>query len=448
MHLKLGELYLYKYLKKRLDMSGIQNKVTQKVLDATSQSSALTLAQNAEKWYQNSKNIVKSLIVPSIKHEEWKYSNVERVLSQFEFTNNEFKLTASINSNASDNIILLKNGLVESISLTPEMSKMITVLPLDQALTTHTEMVNGYFGKHTEHRNEFFTHLNNAAQANGLFVFVAANTEITTPIYIIEEGAESPESMMQSHHLFIIEENATVTFINKQNNAKNINKSFINSVTEVFIGDKSTFNLDRLQNDSAKTSMVSNFYATLGESSILDLVNVQIGSEFTRNNYTVFLNGEYGNAQLAGLFVGRNQQHADSFVLMNHNQPNCESTQIFKSIVDDASTSVFSGKIYVDPIAQKTNAYQSNKNVVLNDEANAYSQPQLEIYADDVRCSHGSTTGHLDEDALFYLRSRGISESSARKLLLFSFAESVVERIHSEEFHTEIQQLVFNQFDN
>lgn len=429
-------------------MSGIQNKVTQKVLDAVSNSNALTLAQNAEKWYQNSKNIVQSLIVPSIKHEEWKYSNVERVLSQFEFTKGDFTLAANINQNASENIIVLKSGLVESISLTPEMSKMVTILPLEKAIASHSELVNTYFGKHSEQSNEFFTHLNNAALATGLFVHVAANTTIETPIFIVEDCVESAERMVQAHHLFIVEENATVTFINKQNCSGKAAKSFVNSLTEVFVGDHSTFNLDRLQNDCEETSQVTNFYATLGKHAVLDVVNVLIGSAFTRNNYTVFLNGEFGNAQLAGLFVGKQQQHADSYVLMNHNQPNCESTQIFKSIVDDASTSVFSGKIYVDQIAQKTNAYQSNKNVVLNDEANAYSKPQLEIYADDVKCSHGSTTGQIDEEALFYLRARGISEASARKLLLFSFAENVVERIHLEDFHTEIQQLVFDKFEN
>src|SRR5690606_15028952 len=161
------------------------------------------------------------------------------------------------------------------------------------------------------------------------------------------------------------------------------------------------------------------------KNALLDVVNVLVGSAFTRNNYTVNLDGEFANAKLAGLFIGNEQQHADSWVMINHNQPNCESDQVFKSIVDDSATSVFAGKIYVDQIAQKTNAYQSNKNIVLTDDANAYSKPQLEIYADDVKCSHGSTTGHIDDDALFYLRARGITEASARKLLLFSFAENV-----------------------
>ncbi len=428
-------------------MSDIQNKVTKKVVDAAANANALSLSQNAENWNQYSKSFVQSLIVPSIKHEEWKYSNIERLLSQFEFVAGDFKPMAAVDANANENIVFLKNGFVEKIKLTAAVSQQIIVLPLEKAVISHPDLVNAYFGKHAEKSKDFFTHLNNASMASGLFVYVPKNTVISEPIYIIQDCVEPQERMIQSHHLFIVEENANATLIQKQICSGEGAKSFFNVMTEVFVGENAVFSFDRLQNDCNETHQVTNFFGTLQKNALLDVVNITIGSAFTRNNYTVNLDGEFANAKLAGLYVGNEKQHTDSWVLINHNQPNCESDQVFKSIVKDAATSVFAGKIYVDQIAQKTNAYQSNKNIVLSDEANAYSKPQLEIYADDVKCSHGSTTGHIDDDALFYLRARGISENSARKLLLFSFAENVVERIHNEEFHTEVQQLIYQKFE-
>lgn len=429
-------------------MSDIQNKVTRKVVDAAVNSNLLAVAKEAESWNQYSKSFMQSENVPSIKHEEWKYSNIERVLSQFEFVAGNFQSMPLVETNANENSVYLKNGFVEKVMLTAEVSQQITVLPLEKALISHPDLVNAYYGKHAEKSKDFFTHLNNASIASGLFVHVPKQTKIATPIFIIQDCVEPQERMIQFHHLFIVEDGANATFIQKQMCSGKGAKSFFNVMTEVFVGENAIVSFDRLQNDCNETHQVTNFFATLQKNAIMDMVTVSVGSAFVRNNYTVHLNGEFANAKLAGLFIGNENQHADSWVLINHNQPNCESDQVFKSIVNDSSTSVFAGKIFVDQIAQKTNAYQTNKNIVLTDEANAYSKPQLEIYADDVKCSHGSTTGHIDDDALFYLRARGISESSARKLLLFSFAESVVERIHNEEFHAEIQNIIYQKFGN
>lgn len=429
-------------------MSDIQNKITKKLVEAAGNANLLAVSKDAESWNQHSKSFMQSGNVPSIKHEEWKYSNIERVLSQFEFVTGNFQSMPVVETNASENCVYLKNGFVEKVMLTTEISQQITVLPLEKAIISHAELVNAYYGKHAEKSKDFFTHLNNASIASGLFVHIPKQTNLSTPIFIIQDCLEPQERMVQSHHLFIVEEGANASFIQKQICSGKGAKSFFNVMTEVFVGENATFSFDRLQNDCSETHQVTNFFASLQKNALLDVVNVLVGSAFTRNNYTVNLDGEFANAKLAGLFIGNEQQHADSWVMINHNQPNCESDQVFKSIVDDSATSVFAGKIYVDQIAQKTNAYQSNKNIVLTDDANAYSKPQLEIYADDVKCSHGSTTGHIDDDALFYLRARGITEASARKLLLFSFAENVVERIHDEEFHTEIQGIIYQKFGN
>jgi len=173
-----------------------------------------------------------------------------------------------------------------------------------------------------------------------------------------------------------------------------------------------------------------------------------VGGAFARNNYWVELNGVESRAKLRGLSLINENQHADNWVKVLHNAPFCESDQLFKSIVDDEATSVFSGRIYVAKHAQKTNAYQSNKNIVLTETANSYSKPQLEIYADDVKCSHGSTSGQLNEDELFYLRARGIKEKEARKLLLYAFAANLVEQLNNDQFKDEVTKLIDQKFQN
>jgi Fe-S cluster assembly protein SufD len=222
---------------------------------------------------------------------------------------------------------------------------------------------------------------------------------------------------------------------------------FHNLWSEIILEEGAKFSFNRLQNECKDTYQVTYISAALQKDAQLNLTNIAIGGSFTRNSFWVDLDGTHSNAKLTGLTILNEKQHSDAWVNIRHNQPECESDQLFKSIVNDESTSAFSGKIYVARDAQKTNAYQSNKNIVLTETANAYSRPQLEIYADDVKCSHGSTTGQIDDDALFYLRARGMKESTARKLLLYAFAENIVERLDEANFQEEVHDMIHQKFN-
>lgn len=397
---------------------------------------------------KKSYNLIKDQLAPDIKNEEWKYTPIRKYLSLFEFQPHISEIPTCEPKFSTENKVTIQNGHITAIELTKETAGKIEILPLIEGIGKYPELVEKYFYKTPLRNNDFFTHVNQSFCLNGLFIYVHDNCIIDQPIIIQQDCYNENETFHQTHNLVLIGRDASMHLIKKELCTGDGGKVFHNLLTDAVILDNGKFSFNRLQNECKDTYQITHFYASLLPHAELNVNNVTVGGAFARNNYWVELNGVESNAKLRGLSLLNAQQHSDNWIKMLHNAPFCESDQIFKSIVDDEATSVFSGRIYVAKHAQKTNAYQSNKNIVLTDTANSYSKPQLEIYADDVKCSHGSTSGQLNEDQLFYLRARGIKEQEARKLLLYAFAANLIDKLDDADFKEEVKKLIDQKFES
>jgi Fe-S cluster assembly protein SufD len=249
------------------------------------------------------------------------------------------------------------------------------------------------------------------------------------------------DTMLHYRNLFIMEENAGAEVIVCDHTMSPF-RFLTNSVTEIYAGKGARFFYSRIQNEHLNSNLLTNLFIHQEADSTVRSNTITLHGGLIRNNTNVLLNAEGCNNETYGLFMSDKNQHIDNYVNIDHAEPNCTSTQLFKGILDEQSTGAFNGRILVRQDAQKTLAYQTNNNIVMSDEARMNSKPQLEIYADDVRCSHGATTGQLDEDALFYMQARGIPRKEARLLMLYAFAHEVIDKIQVIPLKDRINHLV------
>jgi Fe-S cluster assembly protein SufD len=222
---------------------------------------------------------------------------------------------------------------------------------------------------------------------------------------------------------------------------------FTNAVTELFAGDNATLEYVKFQDEAAEAFHIAAFHGEFGRASNVNVHSFALGARLSRNNIRTKLAGEGLECILNGLYLTRGEQLADHHMVVEHAQPHCASHEYFNGILDDKSKGVFHGRILVQPIAQKTDAKQTNKNLLLSDNATADTKPQLEIYADDVKCTHGATIGQLNEESIFYLRSRGIGPETARRMLIHAFAGEIIERIQHEPAREELNKLVWDRLE-
>ena len=281
--------------------------------------------------------------------------------------------------------------------------------------------------------------------SGGLFVRVPKGVVVDKAIELIqvfESLDEKIKSLYFPRTLIVVEESASVVFFeNGQPTTaeKNVLKV---GVTEISVGENAQLKYYRLQNEAEGFEQINDLSIHAAVNSHVDTNTISLGSSWIRNNLSIRLNGSNSEAHLNGLFITHGRQHMDHHTLVDHRVAHCESNQVYKGVLNDRSTGVFNGKIFVRKDAQKTNAYQSSKNILLSDDATINTKPQLEIYADDVKCSHGSSTGQLDEQAIFYLQARGISRESAIQLLIHAFALDVLETIREEKIRDYLADLI------
>lgn len=290
-----------------------------------------------------------------------------------------------------------------------------------------------YFKKHyhtiANKEDSALVDLNTAFAQNGFFLFVPKHFNLDKPIQIINL-LKGEKNLATTHRNLIILEESTSAKIFLYDYTDSSQAFLSNSVTEMFVGDDANFDFYNLQNINNESSLLNSIYVNQNKNSTTRLNSFILNGGFIRNNIAVELDGEYSHTDLFGLSLIDEQQHIDNFTFIDHAVPNCTSNELYKNILDNSSTVAFSGRILVRPDAQKTQAFQSNNNLLLSDTVKFYTKPQLEIYADDVKCSHGATVGQVYSDALFYLRSRGISKEEAKKILIFAFANDIVEQVH------------------
>ena len=319
----------------------------------------------------------------------------------------------------------------------------IDVCLLSAALSKpkYKEVIEKYFNK-VAAKDESLTALNTSFAKEGAYVFVPKSVIAEKPIQIIHfSTGEQGDFLLQPRSLVVVEENAQVQII-ERHQSLTPHEVLTNSVTEIFAAKNALVDYYKIQNDRIDASLIDNTYVAQERDSNVNVHTFSFGGKLTRNNLNFTQNGEYIDSTMKGITIIGDQQHVDHYTLVNHVQPNCESHQDYKGIYADKSVGVFNGKIYVDKIAQKTNAFQQNNNILLDNKATINTKPQLEIFADDVKCSHGCTIGQLDEDALFYLRTRGIPKREAKGLLTYAFANNVLESVAIPALKTRINKLI------
>ena len=303
-------------------------------------------------------------------------------------------------------------------------------------------IIENYFNKVAA--KDSLTSLNTAFSNEGAYIHIPKNKLVDKPIQIINfSTGNEAATMLQPRNLVVVDENSHVQIIERHQSLTD-NPVLTNSVTEIFGNKRAIVDYYKIQNDNLNASLIDNTFVNQKHESHVSVHTFSFGGKLTRNNLNFYQNGEHMDSTLNGITIIGDKQHVDHNTLVHHIEPNCESHQDYKGIFNDSATGVFNGKVVVNKEAQKTNAFQSNNNILLSDKATINSKPQLEIFADDVKCSHGCTIGQLDESAMFYMRSRGIPEKEAKALLMFAFSNNVLSSVKIPEIKQRITKIIAN----
>ena len=319
----------------------------------------------------------------------------------------------------------------------------VDICLMSAALTKpmYQPIIDLYFNK-VASIEDSLTSLNTAFSREGAYIYIPKNKAPIKPVEIIHFATGNEAALMlQPRNLIITEENAELQIIERHQSLTS-NDVLTNSVTEIFAAKNAIVDYYKVQNDSDRASLIDNTFISQKQGSAVHVHTFSFGGNITRNNLNFYQQGERIDSTLKGVTILNKKQHVDHHTLVHHREPNCESHQDYKGIFGDSATGVFNGKIIVDQIAQKTNAFQQNNNVLISDKATINTKPQLEIFADDVKCSHGCTIGQLDEEALFYLKTRGIPTKEAEALLMYAFANNVLESVRIPELKARIKKLI------
>ena len=414
-------------------------------LQSNNGSSALTPIE------QNAFNSFNTLGVPTVKHEEWKYTRINSVFNK-EYAFNPESISSNISQKDLDSIrfpgyedaneLVFVNGLY-SDQLSTIRSENLTVISLEKATKNeYRELVLQHLGHSGKYIKDGLNALNTAFAAEGVFIHVKKGNIVEHPVYIYNiVDAKTANILSQPRTLIYLAQNAQVIFAETYATIGK-SESFINQVTEIVVEQDALLEYYRIQNDASHANQVNTTHIRQIGKSLVNTVTVSLDGGIVRNNLNIAMEAEHSESHFYGLYFLKGNTHVDNHTVVDNVKPHCESNELYKGVVDDSSTAVFNGKIFVQKDAQKTNAYQTNRNVLLSENASVNTKPQLEIFADDVKCSHGCTVGRLDEEALFYMKSRGIPDAAARSLLLRGFALDILEKIHAEPVREYVDVLV------
>lgn len=393
--------------------------------------------------------------VPGARHEEWKYT---RIGSLFNTPMNVAGIDLQPELIAADidavrlpaetraNEIVFLNGLYSS-QLSSVISKEIEVLPLETAAADYSEIVSAHLGHSRKYLKDGILALNTSFLNGGVFIYVGKGKQVEHPVYIYNiTDARQVHALSQPRSLIYVGENASAQFAENYRTLGS-QESLTNQVIEIVVEKDARVEYYKIQNDADHANQVSTTHIRQIGKSYVHTVTISLSGNIVRNNLNSVLEAEHCEAHLYGLYFLQGKSHVDNHTIVDNVQPHCFSNELYKGIMDGNATGVFNGKIFVEPRAQKTNAYQSNKNILLSAGASVNTKPQLEIFADDVKCSHGCTVGRLNEEGLFYLRSRGISEKAAKALLLHAFADDILEHIRPEPLRKYVDKLISKRLD-
>ena len=386
---------------------------------------------------------------PSKKEEAWKYTSLNTLqkidFSIFPKEENalEYNDVKKYFLHEIDSYKIVFIDGIYSSYLSETTHDGVDICLMSAALTKpmYKQVIDVYFNKIAS-KDDSLTSLNTAFSREGAYIYIPKNKMPKKPVEILHLATGNEAALMlQPRSLVIVEENAELQVIERHQSITG-NEVLTNSVTEIFAAKNAIVDYYKVQNDADTASLIDNTYINQKDKSVVNVHTFSFGGKLTRNNLNFYQNGEYVDSTMKGVTIIGEKQHVDHHTLVHHIQPNCESHQDYKGIYGENATGVFNGKIIVDKIAQKTNAFQQNNNILVSDKATINTKPQLEIFADDVKCSHGCTIGQLDEDALFYLQSRGIPKKEARALLMYAFANNVLASVRIPELKVRINKLI------
>jgi Fe-S cluster assembly protein SufD len=392
----------------------------------------------------------KQLGFPTKKMEEWRNTNLSDILSRnhyfnFEAPKEDIDIDRIFQCEVPDfdtHIISLYNGWYVARNKPLETLPNGTIVgSFARALKEYPELVLEHYNKYCKNELNGLNALNTAFAQDGVFIYVPDNVEAYKPIQIVNILDKENNLFVQNRNLIIVGKNSKLSFVHCDD-SHNHEASFSNTVTEVFIDEGASMDHYKLQNLNDKTTLINSTFFQQEKDSLLSSFAITLNGGIVRNDSHVLLNNKGVDSNIYGLYLVDKEQHVDNRVFVDHAFPNCTSNELFKGILDDQGSAAFNGHVLVRRDAQQTNAYQTNRNILLTDKAKAHAKPFLEIYADDVKCSHGATVGQLDDEALFYIKSRGISEYNAKLLLMYAFAAEVVNKISLPALKTRIDDLV------
>jgi Fe-S cluster assembly protein SufD len=389
---------------------------------------------------------------PTTKNEDWHFTSVAPIVEQ-EFTlvtapsgDVDREELAAFLFGASGHLMTFVNGRFEaSLSDLSALPKGVTLCDLASAWASAPALA-ARVGKQTGYQNAAFTALNTAFMNDGALLEIAKDVEVEQPIHLLfVTDATAAKSMMHPRNLIVLGRNAKATVIESYVSLSDA-MYLTNHVTEISIADDATLRHYKMQREAMRAFHVGTVEVAQARDSHYVSFSLTTGGRLSRSNIYTTLDGEGCGATLNGLVMLGDDQHADVQTQIIHAQPNCYSRELYKNVLDESSHGVFNGKVYVHPVAQKTDGKQTNKTLLLSEAAHMDSKPQLEIFADDVKCTHGATIGQIDETALFYLKSRGVSNTLARQLLTYAFAAEVIETIEVDPVRESLERLALERF--
>ncbi len=382
---------------------------------------------------------------PTIKDEEWKYTNLKSVLkTPYELfsKNNAIDKTLVekhlLNDLDSYTMVFVNGIFSPSFSTVNAENFIIINLALALQNDQYQDIILKYLGSVVP-KEDHFSALNTSYAKEGLFVYVPKGKVVDKMIQVLYLYTEN--TFNQPRNLIVVEDQAEVKIM-EQHKTLSENAVFTNTVTEMVVGKEAHSHYYKIQNDKETASLIDNTFVAHEEKSTVSVYTFSFNGNIIRNNLNFYHKGEYLESNMYGVNFLEGNTLVDNHTLIGHRVPNCESNELYKSIYDGNTKGVFNGKVLVDKEAQKTNAYQQNDNVLLSKNASIDTKPQLEIFADDVLCSHGCTVGQLDETGMFYLRQRGIPEKEARALLLFAFTSEVMEKVTVEPIKNYVNKII------
>ena len=391
---------------------------------------------------------------PTRKQEKYKYTEADKFfapdyglnLNRLEFPVNPYEVFKCDVPNMSTSLYFVVNDSFDKhVHPSSRLPEGVVFGSLKDMALAYPELVKKFYGKLADTSEDAITAFNTMFTQDGVLMYVPENTVVERPIQLVNIFRSDVDTMANRRILFIVEENAEARLLVCDHSIDDV-KFFSNQVIEIFAGANARADYYDLEESSVSTTRFSNLFVRQEAHSSVVVNGVTLTNGLTRNNYFVSLEGEGADLSLCGMSVLDKEQQLDTYSLVHHKVPHCTCNELFKNVLNDRAIGAFSGRILVEQGADKTEAYQTNRNLCATRECRMYSKPQLEIYADDVKCSHGMSTGQLDENALFYMQSRGISRDEARMLLSVAFTSDVIEHVRLEALKDRLHKLVEKRF--